>query len=119
MCYESTRSPIETPATWKPLDLSEFTPQSMLAAKRTVIERPRFPVIDMHAHMSFSAKVVNGVHLAAERQYLGTADEMIPVMDRMDVRVVNNLTAGFGSGLDDALARFDHKYPDRDRRAHV
>lgn len=113
MCYDHARSPIETPATWKPLDLSEFAPESMLSAKRTVIEKPRYPVIDMHAHMSFSTHVVNGVHLSAERQYLGTADEMIPVMDRKDVRIVNNLTAGFGTGLDDALAKFDHKYPGR------
>jgi predicted TIM-barrel fold metal-dependent hydrolase len=113
MCDDRARSPIETPATWKPLDLSEFAPESMLAAKRTRVEQPRYPVIDMHAHMSFSAKVVNGVHLGAERQYLGTAEEMIPVMDRMGVRVVNNLTAGFGSGLDDAMARFDRKYPGR------
>ena len=113
MCYDSSRSPIETPASWKPLDLSEFEPESMLTARRTVIEKPRYPVIDMHAHMSFSARVVNGVHLGAERQYLGTADEMISVMDRKDVRIVNNLTAGFGAGLDDALARFDRKYPGR------
>lgn len=113
MCYDHARSPIETPPTWKPLDLSEFEPESMLVAKRTVIEKPRYPVIDMHAHMSFSAHVVNGVHLGAERQYLGTADEMIPVMDRKGVRVINNLTAGFGAGLDNALAKFDHKYPGR------
>ncbi len=113
MCYDHARSPIETPPTWKALDLSEFEPESMLTAKRTVIEKPRYPVIDMHAHMSFSAHVVNGVHLGAERQYLGTADEMIPVMDRKGVRVINNLTAGFGAGLDDALAKFDHKYPGR------
>ena len=54
-----------------------------------------------------------GGRIGAERQYLGTAEEMIPVMDRMGVRVVNNLTGGFGAGLDDALARFDQKYPGR------
>jgi predicted TIM-barrel fold metal-dependent hydrolase len=113
MCHDSSRSPIETPPTWKPLDLSEFEPESMLSAPRTVIEKPRYPVIDMHAHMSFSAHVVNGVHLGPERQYLGTAEQMIPVMDRKDVRMVNNLTGGFGTGLDDALARFDRKYPGR------
>jgi predicted TIM-barrel fold metal-dependent hydrolase len=113
MSKDSAKSRVETPGTWKPLDLSEFEPQSMLEVKRTPVERSRYPVIDMHAHMSFSAGVVNGVHLAEERQYFGTPDELIPVMDRQNIRVLNNLTAGFGSGLDDAIARYDKAYPGR------
>src|SRR5271165_3450428 len=107
MHNNSVFSPIETPPSFKPLDLSEFEPQSMLEVKRTPVERSRYPVIDVHAHMSFSAKVVNGVHLAPERQYFGTPEELITVMDRKNVRMLNNLTAGFGSGLDDAIARYD------------
>lgn len=108
-----TSSPIETPGKQKPLDLSEYEPQSMLEVKRTEVARSRYPVIDVHAHMSFSAKVVNGVHLAAERQYYGTPEELIPVMDRKNIRMMNNLTAGFGSGLDEAIARYDKAYPGR------
>jgi predicted TIM-barrel fold metal-dependent hydrolase len=104
---------IETPGAWKPLDLSEFEPQSMMEVKRTPVERSRYPVIDAHAHLSWSAKTVNGVHLAAERQYLGTPEELIQVMDRKNIRLMNNLTAGFGSGLDDAIARYDKAYPGR------
>jgi predicted TIM-barrel fold metal-dependent hydrolase len=85
----------------------------MLEVKRTEVARSRYPVIDVHAHMSFSAKVVNGVHLAAERQYYGTPEELIPVMDRKNIRMMNNLTAGFGSGLDEAIARYDKAYPGR------
>jgi predicted TIM-barrel fold metal-dependent hydrolase len=113
MSKDSGTSPIETRGTWKPLDLSEFEPQSMLEVKRTPVERSRYPVIDLHAHMSFSAEVVNGVHLIPERQYLGTPEELIPVMDRKNVRMLNNLTAGFGSGLDDAIARYDKAFPGR------
>jgi len=113
MGNEPESSPIETPGTWKPLDLSEFQPLSMLEVKTTPVERSRYPVIDMHAHMSFSAKVVNGVHLAAERQFFGTPEELIPVMDRKNIRMLNNLTAGFGSALDDAIARYDKAFPGR------
>jgi len=109
----STSIPIETEGTWKPLDLSEFEPETMLEVKKTRVERSRYPVIDVHAHMSFSAKVVNGVHLGAERQYLGTVEELIPVMDRKNIRILNNLTAGFGAGLDEAIARYDKAYPGR------
>lgn len=104
---------IERPGAWKPLDLSEFEPQSMLEVKQTFVERSRYPVIDLHTHLSFSAKVLNGVHLAAERQYLATPDELIPVMDRKNIRMLNNLTAGFGNGLDETIARFEKAYPGR------
>lgn len=104
---------IETPGSWKPLDLSEFAPESMLEAKRTVVGAARHPVIDIHAHMCFSAKVVNGVHLAGERHFICTPEELIPTMDRKNVRMLNNLTAGFGAGLEEAISRFDKVYPDR------
>jgi len=113
MNINSGSSPIERPGTWKPLDLSEFEPQSMLEVKQTSVGRSRYPVIDFHTHISFSAKVVNGVHLAAERQYLANPDELLAVMDRKNIRMLNNLTAGFGSGLDDAIARYDTAYPGR------
>ncbi|MDR3751026.1 MAG: amidohydrolase family protein [Terracidiphilus sp.] len=113
MGSNSKSSPIETPGAWKPLDLSEFQPLSMLEVKNTRVERSRYPVIDMHAHMSFSAKVVNGVHLGEERQFFGTPEELIPVMDRKNIRMLNNLTAGFGSALDDAIARYDKAFPGR------
>lgn len=113
MIRDSETSPIETPGSWKPLDLSEFEPKSMLKVRRTSIERARYPAIDLHAHMSFSARVVNGIHLDAQRQYLGTPEELIPVMDRKNIRMLNNLTAGFGSGLDDAISRYDKAYPGR------
>lgn len=104
---------IETPGAKAPLDLSEFEPRSMLQVKRTTVERARFPVVDVHAHMCFSATVVNGVHLAAERQYLGTPEEMIPVMDRKNVQMMNNLTGGFGEGLEEVVARYDKAHPGR------
>lgn len=113
MCKEQVMPLIETSGERKPLDLAEFEPQSMLEVKRTRVERSRYPVVDLHAHMSFSAKVVNGVHLAETRQYLVAPHEMIEVMDRKNVRLVNNLTAGYGSALDDAIARFDAAYPGR------
>ena len=113
MADKTRSSLIEKPGAWKPLDLSEFEPKSMLQVKQTKVARSRYPVIDLHAHMCFSATVINGVHLAAERQYFGTPEEMIPVMDRKNVRMMNNLTAGFGQGLDQVIARYDKAYPGR------
>lgn len=109
----SNKPSIERPGSWQPLDLSQFQPASMLAVPHTRVERPRYPVIDMHAHMSFSAHVVNGVHLGEERHYFGTPDELLPVMDRKNIVLLNNLTAGFGRGLDDTIARYDKAFPGR------
>ena len=106
-------SAFDTPGAGKPLDLSDFEPESMLEGPCTHIERARYPVIDVHAHMTFSKEIVNGVHLAAEREYLTTAEEMIPLMDRKNIRMVNNLTGGFGGGLEEAIDGFDRAYPGR------
>jgi len=41
--------------------LSEFEPKSMLHVQETPIERARFPVIDVHTHVTFRAKQTGGV----------------------------------------------------------
>ncbi len=113
MTEKKRSSLIETPGNWQSLDLSEFEPRSMLRVKRTHVERARFPAVDVHAHICFAAKVENGVHLSAQRQYLGTPEEMLPVMDRKNVRMLNNLTGGFGEGLDEVITRYDKAHPGR------
>ncbi len=49
----------------------------MLQVKETHVPTPRFPVIDIHTHISFSAKSKNGVELAPERVYLATPEELL------------------------------------------
>ena len=36
-----------------PLDLNEFQPKSMLHVPETKVARSKFPVIDVHTHLSF------------------------------------------------------------------
>jgi predicted TIM-barrel fold metal-dependent hydrolase len=101
------------PATHKPLDISEYEPKSMLHVKETLVERARFPVIDVHTHLSFSKKSTNGVSLSEERNYPGTPQELLQVMDRKNLRAMVNLTGGYGKGLQDAIARYDKAFPGR------
>ena len=89
----------------KPLDISEYEPTSMLHVRESHVERARFPAIDFHTHISFSAKSEKGVELAPEREYLGTPQECLSVMDRKNLRAMVNLTGGFAHGLADAVAR--------------
>jgi predicted TIM-barrel fold metal-dependent hydrolase len=95
------------------IDLSQFQPKSMLRAKETSVPRPRYPVIDVHAHLSFSRKSQNGVSVTGEPRFIWPAERVLPVMDRKDVRAMVNLTGGFGAGLEDAVARFDRAHPGR------
>jgi len=97
----------------KCLDILEYAPKSMLRVKETHVPRSRFPVIDIHTHISFSARVENDVQLAGERVYLGPPEELIPVMDRKNVQAMVNLTGGFDRGLADAVKRYDRAFPGR------
>lgn len=96
-----------------PLPLAEYEPKSMLHAQETHVERARFPVVDVHTHISVSAKSQNGVGISAQRRYLGTPQELIPLMDRKNIRAMVNLTGGYDEGLADVIAKYDGGYPGR------
>ena len=97
----------------KSLPIDEFEPKSTLHVSESHIERARYPVIDVHTHLSFSTKSQKGVSVGPERRFLATADELLSVMDRRNLRAMVNLTGGFGSGLDQSVARFDSAHPGR------
>ncbi|MGA8868881.1 MAG: amidohydrolase family protein [Candidatus Sulfotelmatobacter sp.] len=95
------------------LDLSEFVPTSMLQVHESRVERARFPLIDFHTHISISAKSESGVALASDRKFLGTAQELLAVMDRKNIRAMVNLTGGYDKGLGEAIARYDRAFSER------
>jgi len=95
------------------LPLERYEPRSMLRVPETQVARARYPVIDVHTHLSWSAVMTNGVSLAAERRFLAAPSELLSVMDRKDVRVLINLTGGFGDGLRDAIDRYDRAHSGR------
>ncbi len=95
------------------LALADYEPKSMLHVKETHVEKARFPAVDVHTHISVSAKSENGVELAAERTYLGKPQELLSIMDRKNLRAMVNLTGGFDNGLVDAVTRYDKAFPGR------
>ena len=95
------------------LALSNYQPTSMLRVRETRVERALYPVIDVHTHITESSKSVNGVDLAAERNFYATPNELIAVMDRKTIRSMVNLTGGFGSGLTQTIEKYDKSYRDR------
>jgi predicted TIM-barrel fold metal-dependent hydrolase len=95
------------------LALADYEPKSMLQVHETHVERARFPAIDIHTHITVSAKSENGVGLSPDRKYLGTPDELLAVMDRKNLHTMVNLTGGYDAGLVEAFGRYDKAHPGR------
>jgi predicted TIM-barrel fold metal-dependent hydrolase len=85
----------------------------MLRGARTPIERARFPVIDIHTHLCWAEEQVSGIEMSGSRRYLATPADLLPVMDRMNVRALVNLTGGWGTGLGESVTQFDIAEPSR------
>jgi predicted TIM-barrel fold metal-dependent hydrolase len=97
----------------KPLNLEDYEPASMLQAQQTHVERARYPVIDIHTHISLSAKWTNGVPLTPDQRYLATPQELLSVMNRKNIRSMVNLTGGYGQGLVETIQKYGGSHRDR------
>jgi predicted TIM-barrel fold metal-dependent hydrolase len=96
-----------------PLDLRDFQPRSMLHVAETQVPRARFPVIDFHTHLSFSAAGKAGVPHGDQRRVRAPAAELLKVMDAVNLRTMVNLTGGVGPGLQQAIQQFQVAHPGR------
>ena len=72
---QSSKNPLQTlpDASRSELRLKDFQPRSMLHVPKTRVERPRFPAIDMHTHLSWSSQVRNGVSVGEDITLFATA----------------------------------------------
>lgn len=95
------------------LPLTDFQPKSMLSVPETRVERAKFPVIDVHTHLTFRVRSVAGVAHGEAMRAIATADELLPVMDRRNVQTMVNLTGGVGSGLKESIGRLQQPHPGR------
>ncbi len=112
---QERQEPVSTgiPPKGNPLDISEFQPKSMLSVPETNVDRPRYPVIDFHTHVSFAAKSKNGVSWGDKLRYLASPEELLPLMDRRGLQAFVNLTGGYGQAHKECLAKYDRKHPGR------
>lgn len=106
------RQPAQTPAP-TPLELEDFQPRSMLTVPATRVPRARVPAIDFHTHISFRAAGTGGVPQGEEMRFLAPASELLQVMDRVNLRIMVNLTGGVGSGLQQSIQRYQTAHPGR------
>ena len=95
------------------LSLVDYQPHSMLQVPENHVARARYPVIDIHTHITGSVRSKNGVELAAARDYYAKPAQLLAVMDRKNMAAMVNLTGGYGSGLADTVKAYDRAFPDR------
>ncbi|MGH9721879.1 MAG: amidohydrolase family protein, partial [Bryobacteraceae bacterium] len=77
----------------------------MLHVAETQVPRARFPVIDFHTHLSWSRD--------GGARHNARPGEVLPVMDRKNLRLMVNLTGGTGKALDEIIAYWHKPHPDR------
>ena len=109
----STLAPTAANAAPPALPLADYEPRGMLHVPETKVSRARYPVVDVHTHLSHKAHQINGVGIGEEMSYPSTPQAVLSLMDRMNIRAMVNLTGGVGKGLEDAVHKFQQPYPDR------
>lgn len=107
-------TPRQTPGASAPnpakvLPLEEFQPRSMLHAKETKVARSAFPVIDVHTHITHAG----GLKGPGEIHFAASAEECLAVMDRKNIRMMIDLTGGYGANLQQAIDRLQTAHPGR------
>lgn len=91
----------------KPLDIQDYQPRSMLVVEEHPVERARYPVIDVHTHLTWVDRT------AAKVTFNATPEELLEVMNRRNIRAMVNLTGGYGPSVEPSLAGLDRKQPGR------
>ena len=91
---ESNKKPIKNPGRMS-LDLNDFEPKSMLHVSATDVQRPKFPVIDIHTHITWQKGDDHGVSVGEEMTYNAPPEDLLEVMDRRNLHtMVNRPEAG-------------------------
>src|SRR2546425_3591300 len=85
------------------LKLRDWEPRSMMVTKTTVVEKPRFPVVDVHNHLGTGKERLS---VAVVKRYLAE-------MNEAGVRTVVNLDGFWGDRLKETLAALDEAHPGR------
>ena len=92
-----------------PLALKDYQPKSMLHVPETHVPRSRFPNIDFHSHLSWADR--KGKRDVVT--HLATPAEILKVMDAKNVRIMVNLTGGYGPLLEETVRHWQQPHPDR------
>src|SRR5713226_4660183 len=93
----------EDPKDIKELKLRDWQPRSMMVAKTTIVEKPMFPVIDVHNHLG------GGAEFLTPQRVQRYVDELTAA----GVKTVVDLDGGWGDRLKQTIKALDDSHPDR------
>jgi predicted TIM-barrel fold metal-dependent hydrolase len=86
--------------------VSSWRPRPALVVPQTIVESPRFPVVDIHNHV--------GRWLSPTAEWLGgDVAELVAGMDEAGVQTLVNLDGRWGDDLASNLDRYDRAHPGR------
>src|ERR1700681_3941132 len=93
-----------------PVSITDYEPKSMLHVPEHTVARSKFPVIDIHTHLT----MVDTLTLHPKVDLLNTSpEEILPVMDRKHIRMMVNLTGGCGPALEEVIQYWHLAKPQR------
>ena len=93
----------DPPGDIRELKLRDWQPRSMMVTKTTIVEKPMFPVIDIHNHLGTGKGT-----LTPQR-----VEHYLKQMNDAGVRTVVNLDGMWGDRLKETLAALDQAHPGR------
>src|SRR5690348_7985769 len=94
--HAQTTAPAAAKRAVAPLALKDYQPKSMLHVPETHVPRSRFPNIDFHTHLTWVDRKGNADVLT----HAATVEEALKVMDAKNIRIMVNLTGGYGPLLE-------------------
>ncbi|MCW5980514.1 MAG: amidohydrolase family protein [Bryobacteraceae bacterium] len=104
-----------------PLAVKDYQPQSTLHVPETNVPRACFPVIDSHVHLSTVVGRLMPSSDVPEKEgpdgpkAFSTSDpkDVLALMERRNVRMMVNVTGGYGPALNEVIDRWHKPYPGR------
>lgn len=87
----------------RPILLTEYVPKPKLVLEDHTPQRAKFPVIDVHNHIG----------KRGEEWAVRDVEKLLHDMDACNVKLIVNLSGGWGDVLKENIDRYRSKYPDR------
>ena len=98
------------------LAVGDFQPKSMLVVPENPVPRAKYPVIDVHTHLSSvfgRRRARSAASPEPAPQAFKQLDEIVGWMDSMNIRTLSNVTGGYGDDLKQNVRDLQERYKGR------
>ena len=112
-CAQPEPAATEEAASGARMTLAEFEPKSMLVVEQNPVAAARFPVIDMHTHVSSVFRRTPGPDDALQGTPAERLKQIVRWMAELNLQTLVNLTGGAGEDLERTMDEMVSKHPGR------